>query len=95
MVPAAIVRACDGSIQGTGATARAALRFSLSDARYGEERDDEETRHSGLTLAILIAIAVTTLTLAVVVGIAWRRHSVARLEHPASALQQKDPISGR
>jgi hypothetical protein len=38
----------------------------------------------------------TILLIAVVVGLAWRRHSAAaRLRHPAAALQQTDPASGR
>jgi hypothetical protein len=63
---------------------------------FMEERDDKETRLAGLRLSISVALAVIIFALAVLAGLAWRRHSgSARLAHPARALQQTNPISGR
>jgi hypothetical protein len=59
------------------------------------ERDAEETRDAGLRFSISMSIAAIILTIAIVVGLASRHHSGARLKHPAAALQQTDPVSGR
>jgi uncharacterized protein YoxC len=60
-----------------------------------EERDEEE-RETGLRLSISMAIAAIMLMVAIVVGLGWRLNSIsARLKHPAAALQQTDPTSGR
>jgi hypothetical protein len=59
-----------------------------------EERDDG--RSNGLTLTVLMVIVtLVTLAFAIVVGLTLRHHSAAALKHPASALQQTDPISSR
>jgi len=61
-----------------------------------EERDEEEKTRAGMRLSISMAIAAIMLIVAIVVGLGWRRHSAsARLKHPAAALQQADPTSGR
>jgi hypothetical protein len=61
-----------------------------------EREEDQEPGDTVLTLAIFVALAVIILALTLVAAIAWRRHSgPARLEHPARALQQTDPTSGR
>jgi hypothetical protein len=68
--------------------------LSLLRQDFMEERDDKETRLAGLRLSISIALAVIIFALAVLAGLAWRRHSgSARLAHQAAALQQTVSIA--
>jgi hypothetical protein len=61
-----------------------------------EERDEQEKRDAGLRLSMAMAVVAILLMVAIVVGLGWRHHSAAaRLRHPAAALQQTDPTSGR
>ena len=60
-----------------------------------EERDNRETRLARLRFLISAALAAIVLTLAVLAALTWRHHSSSRLEHPATAVQQTDPTTGR
>jgi hypothetical protein len=63
-----------------------------------DEGDEEEKKLAGLRLSISMAVAAILLTIAIVVGLAYRHHSAAArlsLKHPAAALQQADPTTGR
>ena len=58
-------------------------------------RELRETRQVILTMSIFIAASVIILAFAIVVGLTLRHHSASALKHPAAALQQADPVSGR